>query len=316
MSPRLALALRVLAIAVVVALLVWFVRSLDLAALGRALANAKLWPLLVAALFNFGMLWGKAACWHVMLAPRHVVPTVKLFRYTIAAFAASAIAPARAGEVLRVWALKKRDGVPVAESTAAAVGEKLLDGVSMLILVAPLPFALPDLPPWIGYSIAGCAAIAVAAFVILYFLVGRGYDDTAERSWLRQFIGGMHVLRDSRRLAAAMAALIGVWVLDLASVMLVFYAVGIDLPVGAGLLVLFTLNLAIMLPSTPAQLGALELGAVGALEVLHVEGEPAFAFAILYHGLQVLPLIAVALAIELPLVMGRDRPPDEVEDQS
>ena len=46
-----------------------------------------------------------------MLAPRHRVPVLRLFRYTIAAFAASALAPARAGEVLRVWVLRRRDGV-------------------------------------------------------------------------------------------------------------------------------------------------------------------------------------------------------------
>ena len=63
----------------------------------------------------------------VVLAPRYLVPTTTLFRYTIAAFAASAIAPARAGELIRVWALKKRDGVPVADCAAVAVTEKLLD---------------------------------------------------------------------------------------------------------------------------------------------------------------------------------------------
>ena len=39
-----------------------------------------------------------------------------LFRYTIAAFAASVIAPARAGELIRVWVLKKRHGVPIADT--------------------------------------------------------------------------------------------------------------------------------------------------------------------------------------------------------
>ena len=62
-------------------------------------------------------------------------------------------------------------------------------------------------------------------------------------------------------------------------------------------------------PSTPAKVGALEVGALAALDLLHVASEPALAFALLYHAMQVLPLIVVGLVIELKLVLGRE--PDE-----
>jgi len=61
-----------------------------------------------------------------------------------------------------------------------------------------------------------------------------------------------------------------------------------------------------MVPSTPAQVGALEVGALAALQLLHVDKEPALAFALLYHAAQVLPLIAAGLLFELRLVLGRD----------
>ncbi len=165
MSRRLTIALRVLAIAAIAAGLWWFIHAMDFAALGTALRSAKLWPLAIAAVLNFACLWGKAVCWRVMLAPRHKVSTLRLFRYTIATFAASAIAPARAGEVLRVWTLKRRDGVPAADTAAVAVAEKLLDGMSMLIMVAPVPWLLPGLPSWVAIAMGSCAAVAVAAFL-------------------------------------------------------------------------------------------------------------------------------------------------------
>jgi uncharacterized membrane protein YbhN (UPF0104 family) len=98
-----------------------------------------------------------------------------------------------------------------------------------------------------------------------------------------------------------------VWLADLGQVMAVLYAVDIHLPAPAGLLILFTLNLVIILPSTPAQVGALELGAIAALDLLHVAPAPALAFALLYHALQVIPLIAVGLILEWRWVLGRDR---------
>jgi len=304
---RVAVTVRVVAILLVGTALWWFFRKLDFAKLGHALATADVWPLVIAALLNFVCLWGKAVCWHIMLAPRFQVGIMRLFRYTIATFAASAIAPARAGEVLRIWTLKRRENVPAADTAAVAVAEKLLDGITMLILVAPVPWLIPRLPAWVGGSIAMCAGIAVGVFIGLYIAVGRvGVDASAHKTWLRRFIAGMHVLRSPKRLFAAIAVLTLVWIADLGEVMLVLDAVGIHLSIAAGLLILFTLNLAITIPSTPAQVGALEVGALAALEVLHVPAEPAVAFALLYHALQVVPLIGVGLALELRLVLGRE----------
>ncbi len=308
MNRRLVLAIRILAIAAIGVGLWWFVSTMDVAKLGAEFGKARLWPLVVAAVLNFVCLWGKAACWRVMLAPRHQVSTLRLFRYTIATFTASAIAPARAGEVLRVWLLKRRHGVPAADSAAVAVAEKLLDVITMLILVAPVPWLLPGLPSWIARGIAIGAAIAIAVFLVLVIAIGQ-VDPTKPPTLVRRFLTGMHVLRSPQRLVGALGALFLVWAADLGMVMAVFYALDLHLPIAAGLLTLFALNLAIAVPSTPAQVGALEGGAITALLLLDVDRNAAAAFALLYHALQVIPLIAAGLIFELRLVLGRDGDP-------
>src|ERR1700759_2135151 len=118
---RLRLALRILIFGGTAAGLWWFIHKMDFAKVGDSIRNAKLWPMVAAAVLNFMCLFGKAIAWRLMLGPRHRLPVVRLVRYTIATFAASAIAPARVGEVLRLWVLKRRDNVPVADSAAVAV---------------------------------------------------------------------------------------------------------------------------------------------------------------------------------------------------
>ncbi len=146
--------------------------------------------------------------------------------------------------------------------------------------------------------------IVVVAFVALYVAVGRVDADDAH-GWLARVVAGMHVLRSPRRLAAASAALVGVWLIDLAVIDLVFYAIGVDVPLGAGLIVLFGLNLAVALPSTPAQLGALEVGALAGCKLLGIADAPALAFALIYHAIMVVPTLAAGLALEHRLVLGR-----------
>jgi uncharacterized membrane protein YbhN (UPF0104 family) len=301
-SRRLSALLRIVTILVVAACLWFFVKKINWTKLGDEMLTAKVWPLVIAAALNFVLLIGKAACWRIMLAPRYVVPTLRLTRYTIIAFAASVLAPARAGELLRVWLLKKRDGVPTADVAGTAIAEKLLDGVTMLILVAPLPWLLPDLPNWVADSIGICAGVAIAAFIGLFIAVGRIREP---KSWFTRFIAGMHVLRSGRRLLGAIGVLMIVWVADLLMIWLVAYAVGLQLSIPAGLLVLFTLNLAITAPSTPAGVGALEVGVLAATRLLGIADEPALAFALLYHALQIIPLLIVALSLEWRLVLGK-----------
>jgi uncharacterized membrane protein YbhN (UPF0104 family) len=304
---RVALAVRAVMIAAIATCLWFFVHKMEWGRLGHELAHAEAWPIAVAVVLGFTCLFGKALSWHVMLAPRYHVGIARLFRYTIAAFAASVIAPARAGEVLRLWVLKRRDSVPVADAAAVAIAEKLLDGVTLLMVVAPLPWLLPGLPAWVEDVLLACAGIAVVSFAVVYVAVGRvDVNGGAARPWLARFVAGMHVVRSPRRLVAAMASLFLVWFADLGAVMLIAYAVGMPMSLSAGLLVLFMLNLTIALPSTPAQAGALEVGVLAATHLLHIPGERPFAFALIYHAVQVIPVLIAGLALELRLVLRRE----------
>ena len=304
MNRTLAILLRIVLIGVIGLLLWFFIHEIEWDKLGDALRDARLWPLLPAVAIAFAMLWCQAFGLRVMLQPRFEVSTRRLFRYTIAAYAGSVIAPLRAGELIRLWLLKQRHDVPVADSAAAVVALKFVDVVTMIVFVAPIPLLLPDVPAWVGRVILAGAAIAVGVFVVLYLALGH-LEGRVQRTGLARFIAGMHVLRSPRRLALVVAALLAAWLVDLAMVSFVLYAVGIDLPIAAGLLILMSLNLTIAVP-TPANLGALEVGVFAATRLLHVADERALAFALLYHACLVVPILVAGLALELRILLGRD----------
>lgn len=304
MNPRIALAVRIASIAIVAVLLWLFLRSIEWHALGVALRHAHVLPLILSSVLFFVCLFGKALSWRIMLAPQHVVPIGHLYRYTIAAFAASTFTPVRAGEVLRVWALKRRDGVPVVESTAVAINEKLIDAITLLLFCAPIPWLLTTLPTWVADTILLTAGAALGVFLVLYIAVGR-MKARETRSWFGRFIAGMHVVRSPHRMLLLVIVKLLGWAADLMAVMFVLYAVGIDVPIAAGMFILFTFNLAIVIPSTPAQIGTLQVGVLIATDLLGVPREPALAFALLYQAMQVVPVLVVGLILELNLVLGR-----------
>jgi uncharacterized membrane protein YbhN (UPF0104 family) len=297
-SSRRTLATRAVAIVVVCAGLGYAVREMDWEAVGQAIAAARLWPIALAAVINFGIILAKAGAWRLLLAPEHTVPLVRLFRYTLVSCAGSVILPLRAGEIVRVWLLRERDGVPTSRTAAVAIAEKLLDVLSMAVVMLPLLWLGLDLPASFRWWICGLVVLALGGLLVLRIASRRSKSPR----WFGQVIAALDVLGRPRRVLGALALLVASWLIDLAMIHLVLHAVGVDLSFPAGLVVLFAVNVAIAVPSTPAQLGALELGALAGLRLLHAPEAPALAFAVLYHALQVLPILIVSLITDFRLV--------------
>ena len=108
-------------------------------------------------------------------------------------------------------------------------------------------------------------------------------------------------------LAASFTACVASWILELDVIAATMKAMGLEMPLAAGLLVLLAVNVALAFPfAPPANLGTLEFGASVALMGFGVPKEKAVAFGIVYHLLQIVPIMILGA-----LIAGRGswRPP-------
>ena len=106
----------------------------------------------------------------------------------------------------------------------------------------------------------------------------------AERSWVRSLLWS--IFSD---------------LVDLLLVALCLRALGIAVRPAVWAMVLLSVNFALLLPTTPGNIGVLEAGAVVALVAAGVPAEAALAFALVYHAIQLVPERCLgALAIWLP----------------
>jgi hypothetical protein len=293
---------RIVRIAVIfatVAVLFVTVRKLNLSALGTAFRQARGAPLCLAALLSLANLWCKAVMWRVMLGADRPPSLGRLFRYTVAAFAASAFTPGRAGELLRMWLLRRHDGVPYSRLAGAALSEKLLDGFGLLIFVAPLLWLPSPLQSWARSTVLIVAAVGVGGFVFAALAANRFLRDGRVASFLRN----IRILRDPRVLAGAMSAAIAASMLDFAMLWLSLGACGLGRNFADTAFVLLVMNVALVVPTTPGNLGALEAAGIVALGLLGVGRPQALAFVLLYHAVQLGPLFVFTL-FNLRMVFG------------
>jgi len=287
LKRRLAIGFRVFGFALVVALLVFFIRGIDTRALFAAFRAAS--PLLIAlaALVNVGTVWWKANYWQAMLSPLVRIPLPRLFRYTLASVAGSVVAPGKAGEAVRIWLLKRNHGLPMRLSAGVDAVEKLADVLALLIMVTPL--SLVFMPVWLARSLLLLGGLALLGCAALWFAA----THSLVQDWT--LFAGLRLVRQPRVLVRGFACVLASWLSDLAAIWLVIAALGIEAPPAAGMLILLFVNLAVAIPATPAGAGTLELGAMAAFELLGLPRDQGLAFGLLYHGAQVLPILAAGL---------------------
>lgn len=274
----------------VVAGLAYALQGMDIGALWHLLRHASGWALALGICGNFVNLFGKASSWWFFLGRAHRPALPRLWRLSLYASAANLVMPLRAGDGLRVWWLHKEEGTPVATLTGVALAEKLLNALLLACLIVPLPWLVPQAPSWLVKAIpwtVGLLLLAVLALCLLQRFVPK-----RRWPWLTQALALWQV-GPWNLLGGAMAILLG-WFGDMTLVWAVLRTCGIEQSPSVAPLILFAINVALVVPSTPGHVGTLELAALGVLGALGVAREPAMAFAVFYHALQVLPVLLLA----------------------
>ena len=262
--------------------------------LARHLAAANLWLLGAAALINGLQVWLKAARLGGLLSPIVKVPTGLLCRYMVIGWAANVILPVRGGEVVRFAYLFSRHNLPVGTSLGIFTAEKILDGASIVLVAAFVPVLAP-LPHAARLSLSLLAALTVGGYVALVIATARlKKSESAGTRWQRLLgsvaRGGL-AIRSPRLLSMGLLYSVGALVCEGAIVALTLAAFGVAAPPVAVPLVILFVNLALVAPNAPANLGAFEAGAVLALAVVGVPTSPAVAFALGYHLVHMVPIV-------------------------
>jgi len=310
LKRRLGTAFRLLCLVLTAGGLWWFLRGLNIKQLGETFQRAATWPLVLAALLNICGHLVRAEGWRVMLGSHLPIPYGRLLRYELAAQAASALTPARAGEVLRFWLLKQ-DQVPAATTGALIVLKKVHGAVGLALLVVATPWLVPDLPGWIRSFVAGFAALMIIQLGLLLIVAHRVKPERLPK-FISSVIGGIDFLRDTPRMLTTQGVMLVGEMTDAAAAAVVLHALHVNLPIAAAVLTLFLIDFSNMLPAAPGHLGTFEVGALYALNLLNVPQDTAFAFALLFHAQQDLPQIVLGLPIELHFIAIRRRRNDSL----
>ena len=276
-----------------------------------AAADWRLLPLGIG-LYFVGV-WLRSARWGLLL-PEHTVHTSTLFRALVVGFTVNNLLPLRVGEVARTYLLSRWGRIPYGATIASLVVERVLDGLSLaiLLLVALTLVPAPGYLRWAGVVAAigflsGAALLALGAWrssaitaiagFVARFLPAR-FGATVERL-AASFARALVLVHDPGRLARVLGLSLLAWCFELGLFFVLLVAFGLPSSYPLALLVGSAGNFATLIPSSPGYAGTFDAAVITVLQSPEV-GVPSFlatAYDFAVHMTLLVPVTVVGALV-------------------
>lgn len=244
--------------------------------------------------------------WQLLFSPETRPPLGAVTRALLIGQLFNVILPMRAGEAARILVLHQETRTSRAEAVGTAVVERLYDVLALLLLViAASPF-LPEVT-WLERAavlaglllaivVAGAvlvarygalpARIALAPLAVLPVVTREHTDSFAER-----LVHGLGALHRPALVVPAFLLSVFSWLVLAVSNWLVLIAFDLELGYAAGVLILVTTTLSLVIPSAPGGVGVFEAGGVVALRAYGIEESTALSATVVLHALNLFPYV-------------------------
>ena len=280
------------------------------AAMGQVweqLRQANYWWVIPGVAVYFVGVWARTWRWHYMLRPVQRIPLGRLFPIVCIGYMGNNVYPYRAGEVLRAYALRQKEGVNISASLATILAERVFDGIVMLIFVfLGLPF-VTDIPAdWRRWVVV--FTLAFFGALVVFFLIAVSPRRTqAVYTWLIErvvperfrrpvqnvadrFVEGLRCLRSPRDLGMIFVTSVVIWLAETTKYWFVMHAFPFVRPFYILMLMNGVVNLFTTLPAGPGYIGTFDWPGIQVLVSTGVDSAVATAYTFALHLALWLPI--------------------------
>jgi len=298
-------------LALAAGLVVLFLYNVDLRGVAREIAHARLEWLALSLATMFVNVAIRAWRWQYLLEPLGMPSFVNAFKATAVGFAASAVLPARAGEVIRPYFLSRHEPLSATGAFATVILERLLDMLTVSALLAvylafwhsQLTLTAPSAVNALTWAGGTAAAGAVAALGVLFVLAGNparlGQTLTRLEHVLpsslagllarvaEKFATGLGVIRRPSRLLVSLVLSVPLWLSIAVGIWAVARAFHLPVPFPGSFLLIALLVIGVAVP-TPGAVGGFHWAfRFGATTFFAASNDAAVGAAIVLHAITI-----------------------------
>ena len=290
----------VLGVAVSAVCLFLTLRGLKLGSVWETMRYANYLWLLPGVAVYFVAVWARTWRWHYLLRPVKAIRLASLFPVVVIGYMGNNVYPARAGEVIRAYVLKRKERVDMSPSLATIVVERIFDGVVMLFFVfAALPFT--PLPADMRRIVIASSALFFGLLLVFFALAaaprraealyGWGIRHLVPERWrgktkdaLDRFMHGLRCLRSGRDVAMIFVTSVAIWLTETVKYWFVMHGFGFSVPFYVLMLMAAVVNLATTVPSAPGYVGTFDAPGIAVLAGFGVAPGVAAGYTLVLHA--------------------------------
>ncbi|MDD5557155.1 MAG: flippase-like domain-containing protein [bacterium] len=298
------------------AFIILFARRIDYHGFTSAIRAADrrlIWLGLAAYGASF---WFRSLRWRVLLLPARRFRIGELFSGIVVGFMANNVLPVRMGELVRAYDFGRVHRFSKSQTFATIVVERLLDGLTLILILALILMAVSFRPIVNRIFVLGIF-IFFSLFVMLFYLVAgkvlgrdtgiyRRVETLAERylkaearTAVDSFIRGLEVLLAERLVLAAAALSLLVWSAEAGMYWCFIRAFRLELPRYAPFFILGIVNLGLIVPSIGYVGTFVWFCTLALLQLAAVDPALAAGYAIALHLTQYVPVTVLGIVFFL-----------------
>ena len=262
-----------------------------------------------AVLLYFLALGIRCVRWRYLLLHLKDVPPWRLYPVVTIGYMANNLLPIRLGELVRAHFLGEKEQINKASGLATIGVERVLDGLTLLLMVAVVWPFLPwtevlrddsgNLKTWWLALSVSVALVFAGGFAVLFVLAAwpklgyrishqlssllpKAFRERAE-SFMVLLVDGFAALRSPRKLLITCVLSAPVWLAEILVYYIISLAFDLDQPIQVILLVTATSNLATAVPSSIGGIGPFEVVAKSTLLAFGSGADVAIAYVFFVH---------------------------------
>ena len=288
-------------------------RGMNLGHVWQLIKEANYWWILPGVAIYFVGVWIRTWRWHYMLRQFKPVPVKRLFPVVCIGYAGNNIYPARAGEVIRSYVLKKNEDIPISGSLATVLVERIFDGLIMLLFVFfSLPF-VSGIPQQYRRLVIVLSLVFGASLIIFIVIAARPhwvtklYTPVAQRflpekirikldGVIERFLVGLAALKSPKDVVMIFFTSILIWLAETLKYWFVMHAFDFSVSFIVLMLMNGIVNLFTTLPAAPGYIGTFDAPGIEVLVTVGGVGRAvAAAYTLVLHAALWLPITLLGI---------------------
>lgn len=274
-------------------LLLWLVLSrIDIEQGRLALVRANMGSMALAVVAYWLAILFRIVRWRLLLSGAGRLSFGQVSQALIIGYAVNNVLPARLGEIFRADLLRRRFGISRSAALGSIIVERLLDGMSVVILLGiglTAIGSLSDNKALVMAAIAGCGLVAIGLAAVYAMVTWHTRLPLRRFPWLAARVGplvqGMTAV-GGPQFVKVLVLTATVWSFEAAAVYLIVRGFDIDVAFLGVCLTVGVAALSTLLPSAPGYLGSLQA-----------------AFVLAYSSLGIAPVLGVLSATAVQLLL-------------